>query len=81
MKRLRRLVRASAGAFTGLLLLVADVRGDHIVSAQEGLGAGWWGLVLLGGVAIAFVGGIALTVFRIAREEERRELNPGRPGA
>ncbi len=77
---LRSSARAAIGAVVGLLVTGPGLSAEHIVSAQEGLGAGWWGLVLLGGVAISFVGGIAATIFRIAREEERRAPQPGPTG-
>lgn len=58
----------------GLLLLTARaVHADHIPSAQEGLGALWWGVGFLGLVGMGFVGTVAYTVIRLSRQESARE--------
>lgn len=61
----------------GLLLAFSAwtpaLRADHIPTAQEGLGSTWWGVILLGVVAMTFMGGIGLTVIRIVRDEAMQD--------
>ena len=65
--------RAAALALAALFMVAQSVRGDHIPSAQDGLGPLWWGVGILGLVGLAFVGSIAYVVVKLSRQENARE--------
>lgn len=73
----RRILQRSAaggGLVLALLALSAGAaHADHIPTAQEGLGAMWWGVAFLGVVGMVFIGTIAYTVVTLSRRENARE--------
>ncbi len=72
--------RTVVTATAGLFLCAAPLRADHYPSAQELLGSAWWGIALMGVVALGFVGGMVTVVVKVIRAESELESSDGREG-